>query len=107
MPTAANGHGDLLPIVRPKKHGSVEREFPLVLRPPERPAGRSRRPPKKKTKPKPKVVTFKCPTDLLEAVDLCVDALREWDPLASRGTVLRMALTSFLGPRGFIEKVNR
>lgn len=98
--------GALLHVKKKGKSRSPETppEFPISLRPVS-PARKKGRPPSKRAKPK--VITVKVPTDLLDAVDLCVEALREWDPLASRGTVLRVALTSFLGPRGFLPKATR
>lgn len=94
------------PKRRPARPEAERREFPILLAPP--PAATALVPLRKaKKKSKPKIVTFKCPSELLAAVDTCVVALRAIDPMASRATVLRMALTTFLEPRGFLGQVRR
>lgn len=83
----------------------LPRSFPVVLIP-----ARTKSSPRKgKTKTgrkgkkdKTTIVTFKSTTQLLAAVDACTESMRVYDPMASRATVIRMALVEFLKPRGFL-----
>ena len=87
-----------------REKAELPRSFPVMLSP-----GRTKSAPKKRKgktkkgkKEKSTIVTFKCTATLLAAVDSCTDSMRVFDPMASRATVIRMALVEFLQPRGFL-----
>lgn len=83
----------------------LPRSFPVVLVPARRKSkGKTKTGKAKKgKKDKTTIVTFKCTSALLAAVDACTESMRVYDPMASRATVIRMALVEFLKPRGFLS----
>lgn len=78
----------------------LPRSFPVVLIPARSP--RKGKTGRKGKKDKTTIVTFKSTTQLLAAVDACTESMRVYDPMASRATLIRMALVEFLKPRGFL-----
>lgn len=102
---APEGRGS--PVEPAPPNAELLRSFPVMLAPARTKSG----PRKGKTKTgkakkgkkdKTTIVTFKSTTTLLAAVDACTESMRVYDPMASRATVIRMALVEFLKPRGFL-----